>query len=158
VRSAHVAPALLALVLALVLAGCGSGGGDEQAATVVAGMAVVDAWTRSTPPGVDSAAIYVTIENRDAPDDRIIGMRADRCSTVVPHRTEIDDDGVASMPGIIDDELSLPPGSSVTMEPNGIHLMCLGLGGQLEAGEQFDLTLEFHEHDPIQVEVEVADR
>lgn len=150
-------PSLVALALAATaVAGCGSGEAGEQDAVVEDGMAVIDAWTRPTPPGVDSAAIYLTVENRDAPDDRIDGMTATACSTVVPHRTEIDDDGVASMPGIIDDELSLPTGSTVTMEPNGIHLMCLGIGAPLQAGQQFQLELGFRAHAPITVTVTVV--
>jgi copper(I)-binding protein len=147
-----------AIVATMIAAGCGAGD-DGAGASVVedGGMAIIDAWTRPTPPGIDTAAIYLAVENRDAPDDRINGMRADRCSTVVPHRTEIDDDGVASMPGIIDDELSLPTGASVTMEPNGIHLMCLGLGAPLELGEQFELELAFRTHPPMTVEVTVTE-
>src|SRR5690606_17836068 len=93
------------------LAACGGGDGDDggRAAfeeVVDAGMAVTDAWARPTAPGIDTAAIYLAIENRDAPDDRIVAASApDRCATIVPHQTVVDENGVASMPGILDDEL-----------------------------------------------------
>lgn len=141
------------------LTACGGDDAEGGAAfeeVVEAGMAVTDAWARPTAPGIDTGAIYLAVENRDAPDDRIVAASApDRCATVVPHQTVVDDDGVASMPGILDDELFLPQGGSVLMEPLGLHLMCLGMGGPLEDGDRFELTVAFDTHDPMTFDVAV---
>lgn len=156
-RAIHVAT-MLAFVAATA-AGCG--GSDDAPAigeVVIDGMAVRDAWVRPTPPDAAEAAIYLEVENVDAPADRIVGVTATRCSTVVPHQTVVDADGVASMPGIIGDELDLSPGSTVTMAPLGLHLMCLGLGAPLESGDEFDLTIEFDAHAPMTVTVAVDNR
>lgn len=155
-RRAAGAVACAAAVCALTACGGddGGGGGAGFEEVVDAGMVVTDAWARPTAPGIDTAAIYIAIENRDAPDDRIVAASApDRCATVVPHQTVIDEDGVASMPGILGDELFLPPGGSVLMEPLGLHLMCLGMGGPLDDGERFELTVEFDRHEPMSVDV-----
>ena len=70
--------ALVVVAGLLTAPACGSS--DESPAAIVSdGFAVVDAWTRPSPPGVSEAAIYVTVENRDAPDDRLIGSSSDRC-------------------------------------------------------------------------------
>ena len=155
------APALLgAAVLALAAcAGGDDGGGDAAGALVVAdGMAVLDAWTRPSPPTVDEAAIYVTVENRDAPDDRLIGASSDRCVVVTPHLTEFGDDQVARMTEAEADQLGLGAGERVEMTPLGMHLMCLGLADPFVDGERFALTLLFSDHAPIPVEVQVEHR
>jgi copper(I)-binding protein len=146
-----------AAVLLLLSAGCGNAGGDG-AVVVEGGMAVLDAWTRPSPATADEAAIYVTIENRDAPDDRLIGAESERCVVVTPHLTELDDDDVARMSEAGTDQLGLGAGETVEMSPNGLHLMCLGMSRPLDDGERIPLTLRFAEHAPVTVEVQVEQR
>lgn len=149
----------LALVLAgaVAMSACG-GGGATDALVDADGLAVLDAWTRPSPPTVDEAAIYVTVENRDAPDDRLIAAESDRCVVVTPHLTELDEDDVARMSEADADQLGLAAGQRVEMSPTGLHLMCLGLTDQLAEGDRFDLTLRFAEHAPVTVEVRVEQR
>ena len=148
-----------AALLALLAAGCGSSDGDEDALVVSDGLAVVDAWVRPTPAGVNEAAIYITIENRDAPQDRLIALSSDRCMVVTPHLTVISDE-IASMTEAVadEDQLALEPGGGVAMEPNGLHAMCLGLADPFELGERFDVVLQFSDHDPVRTPVVVEDR
>lgn len=146
-----------AAVVALLLATAGCGNGDD-ALLVDGGLAVLDAWTRPSPPTVDEAALYVTIENRDAPADRLIGAESERCVVVTPHLTELDEDDVARMSEADADQLGLGVGESVEMSPNGLHLMCLGLSEPLGDGDRLPLTLRFAEHTPITVEVSVEQR
>lgn len=153
-------PALVGTAL-LAVAACGGGGGDDGgggALVVSDGMAVLDAWTRPSPPTVDEAAIYVTVENRDAPDDRLVGASSDRCVVVTPHLTEFDDDQVARMTEADADQLGLGAGERVEMTPIGMHLMCLGLTDPLVDGDRFAITLQFSEHTPITVDVQVEQR
>lgn len=150
--------AAAALVLAACGGGDGDGSGDNEALVVADGLAVLDAWTRPSPPTVDEAAIYVTVENRDAPDDRLIGASSDRCVVVTPHLTELDEDDVARMSEADADQLGLDRGQQVAMSPTGLHLMCLGLTEPFTDGERFALTLQFSEHTPITVDVHVTQR
>ena len=145
----------LVLVGAVAMSACG---GATDALVDADGLAVVDAWTRPSPPTVDEAAIYVTVENRDAPDDRLIAAESDRCVVVTPHLTELDEDDVARMSEADADQLGLAAGQRVEMSPTGLHLMCLGLTEQLAEGDRFDLTLRFAEHTPVTVEVRVEQR
>lgn len=140
-----------------LLVGCGGGSPATNDVLVEDGLAVVDAWVRPTPPSLDDAAFYVTIENRDAPDDRLVGASSDRCTLVTPHATVVTDD-IARMSEVDDDLLGLRPGERVTMEPNGVHLMCLGLVDPLVEGEVVDIVLRFAGHDPITVPVVVEQR
>lgn len=148
----------VAVGLATPAACGGADAGGDGGVREFDGLAVVDAWTRPTPGGIDTAAIYVTVENRSAAADSISGASSPQCATVVPHRTEIDDDGVASMPSTVGDELDLPVGGRVEMAPNGLHLMCLGLGAALEEGDDLDIQLDFRRHEPITFAVVVERR
>ncbi|MDJ0767576.1 MAG: copper chaperone PCu(A)C [Ilumatobacter sp.] len=151
------------LAAALASGACGSSSDaptarDGEIAAEVGGFVVRDVWTRPTPPGSDEAAIYLTIENRDAPDDRFVGSVSDRCMAMHPHLTTIDDDGVASMTDAGEDRLAVPAGGSLVMAPTALHVMCLGLTGPLEAGDTFGIELRFAEHEPVVVEVDVEQR
>ena len=153
------APVPLAVLLVTLVAGCGSGDGGGDAVVVSDGLAVVDAWVRPTPAGVNEAAIYITIENRDAPQDRLIAMSSDRCMVMTPHLTVISDE-IASMTEAVadEDQLALEVGGGVEMKPNGLHVMCLGLADPFELGDRFDVVLQFSDHDPVRTPVVVADR
>lgn len=149
---------VLAALCAAVFAAA-SCSGDEATGdgVVVDGIAVVDAWVRPTPPGGDEAAIYVTIGNRTDDDSAVLGASSPRCLTIVPHATSIDD-GIASMGEALDAQLALPSGGRVVMEPNGLHLMCLGLTEPLRAGGEFEITIDLDDRDPIDVTVAVEQR
>jgi copper(I)-binding protein len=148
-------------IVAVALATASACGGDETTDAPIVesgGIAVLDAWTRPTPTSSEEAAIYVTIENRAGPDDRFVGADSERCMVMHPHLTEIDDEGVASMTTADDDQLALTVGGTLTMEPAGLHIMCLGLDEPLAAGDTFDVELRFGDHDPVSVPVAVEQR
>ncbi len=152
--------AIAGAVLVGALLGAACSGGDDGSDAIVEsdGFAVLDAWVRPTPPGSDSAAFYVTIENRDAPVDRLIGASSDRCMVVTPHVTEVDADEVATMRDAPGDLLDLAPGRRVTMEPLGLHLMCLGLDEPLVVDDEPAVTLRFAEREPLAVRLVVEQR
>lgn len=121
------------------------------------GMTVSDAWTRPSPPGADEAAIYMVVKNDSGSRDRLLAASSPSCVVVTPHLTEIVD-GVARMRESGLDELDLDSGSTLVLEPNAMHLMCLGLVGTLEAGEVLDITLEFREAGSIRVHALIDQR
>lgn len=155
----RVTSLLAALAITGLVPGCGGDSADGGEIIEVDGFAVVEAWARPSPTGATEAAIYITIENRDAPDDRLIGVSSERCMVMAPHLTTIADD-IASMSeaGQDDDVLALETGGRVVMEPNGLHAMCLGLTDLLKPGDEFDVVLQFRAHDPIAALVTVRQR
>ncbi len=149
--------AVAASLVAAVMSTSCSGDDATDADVVIDGIAVLDAWVRPTPPGSDEAAIYVSVGNETDADSAILGASSSRCMVVVPHATTIDDD-VASMGEALDAELALPAGDEVVMEPNGLHLMCLGLDEPLLPGERFDVTLDFAGRSSVDITVHVEQR
>ncbi len=53
--------------------------------------------------------------------------------------------------------IELPAGEAVSLEPGGYHIMFLEVPTPLEAGQTFDITLDFENADDMVVTVEVRD-
>jgi len=53
------------------------------------------------------------------------------------------------------DSIEVPANGQVDLKPGGLHIMLIGLTGDLVAGEKIPLTLEFENAGKIQVEAEI---
>ena len=150
-----IRPAVVAC--ALTLGACGGSGSNTDGVVVEDDGIVVRApWTRPTPQGVSEASFYLDIENVEAPDDRLLGGRSNRCFTVHPHITEIDEADVSRMTSADESDLALETGSTLQLVPNGLHLMCVGLDAPIADGDDIELELVFERHGTIAVNVEVT--
>lgn len=99
---------------------------------------VEDAWVRATAAGQSTTAAYVTISNRGGMD-RLVGV-ASPAGTASVHTTT-SQDGVVRMRSAGD--LEIPAGSTVSLEPGGIHVMISGLNRPLEVGQSVALEFAF---------------
>ncbi len=100
---------------------------------------------------------YLSITNEGDTPDRLIAVEAD-FERVTLHRTEIDDAGVARMLSQ-EDGMEIAPGETLVLEPSGLHIMFMGLGGDpWEEGETFEATLIFEEAGPLEVVFNVEAR
>jgi periplasmic copper chaperone A len=122
------------VTLALVVSACGGTGVIE----------VTDAWAATTPPGVDTAAIYLTIANGSGADDRIVGFVSERCETAELHASLLGDDQVMRMRPATPEALTVPAGRELAMEPGSLHVMCIRPTDVLVEGGNFafDVTME----------------
>jgi copper(I)-binding protein len=102
-------------------------------------LAVRDAWARATPPGTAVAAVYLTLEGGAKADTLRAATTAVAAMTQIHSVTETD--GVARMRET--DGVPVPARGKVVLAPGGLHLMLMGLGRPLVAGDRFDVTLEF---------------
>jgi copper(I)-binding protein len=113
--------------------------------------AVRDAWARATPPGSDVAAVYLTLVGGKVDDDL---LSASTPRAPMAHLHSMDDTGgMARMRAV--DSLAVPAGKTVTLAPQGLHLMLMGVTKPLVAGERFALTLHFAKGGDRTVEVRV---
>lgn len=144
-RRTSLAPAAIATLTALFVCttGCGSSAAAEPHITV-SEPAV------GAVPG-DSAAVYLRLENSGA-DDALTGATCDCDGTISLHVTE-DMNGVSIMSGA--DQLAVPSGDTLELDPGGSHLMMEGIDKQLTAGENVELTLHFEHSNDISVTVPV---
>ena len=121
-------------VLALSLTSCGGNGS----------IAIEEAWGRPSPAMAEAAAFYMQLDNSTEADTTLVAATADPCGTVELHMSSMNDDGVMSE-------------STVTLEPGGLHIMCIGLDHELETGETIEVQLEFDNTDAQTVEVEIRE-
>ena len=115
-------------------------------------LAVTNAWSRSTPPGVTVGVVYFTLKNDTGKSDRLLKLSTPVASKVQVHRTEILD-GIARMREVA--VLHVDAGQALEFEPNGMHVMLMGLKKPLVEGQKFDLELLFEVAGPRTIKVAV---
>jgi periplasmic copper chaperone A len=116
-------------------------------------ITVESIWARATPPGAKSGAVYLTLRNRGAADDRLIGAKTPVASQAGLH-AEIMENGVMEMRPLA--SVDVAPGGTASLKPGGNHIMLLGLQHPLKQGDHIPLTLTFAHAPPLTVQVPVA--
>ena len=137
---------LLPLLAVLGLAAC------SPAATP--DITIEDAWARATLEGQAHAAAYMMVANGGPGDDRLVSVSSDRGMASL-HRTSFED-GMAKMTPL-GDGLAIPAGDTALLQPQGDHVMLMGLDAPLLAGEHFTLTLTFERSGARTVDVAIVE-
>ncbi len=146
-----VRPACLAILVVLAAAmPVAAGGSAEEAAGEIE---FSEPWVRATTPSGENSAGYLEIFNGAGSGDRLIGGSAAVASDVEVHEHEMDG-GVMRMRHL-HDGLEIPAGERTVLEPQGYHLMLIGLTEQLIEGETVTIVLEFERAGEIELEFEV---
>jgi periplasmic copper chaperone A len=141
-------PALLAV--ALTTAALISFAWNADGAT--AGIVVIKAWARATPPGATTGAAYITLQNPGSTPDRLVNVTSAAAGSAMLHKT-VEDGGVSKMEAMSGD---IPAGSTLEMRPGGTHIMLMGLTGPLKQGETLSVTLDFETAEDVTVEAKIA--
>ena len=132
----------------MVILGAWAAVGAEAAGSI----AVEHAWARASPKGAPNGVTYLTLVNKGADADRLIGASSPVAENIQIHE-ERTEDGVSKMREL--EALDVPPSSTVTLKPSGIHLM-MKLKQQLQEGQTFPLTLTFEKGGAVEVTVKVG--
>ncbi|RJR16306.1 MAG: copper chaperone PCu(A)C [Nitrospiraceae bacterium] len=103
-------------------------------------VSVDNAWVRSAPPGADVMAAYMILKNESEETRVLTKVSSSMFNRIEIHRTEMHE-GIMKM--IPQDSLPVPAGSSVTLEPGGLHLMLIGPKSVPKEGDEVDLNLKF---------------
>jgi hypothetical protein len=115
-------------------------------------LAVTNAWSRTTPPGVTVGVVYFTLNNDTGKSDRLLRISSPVAAKVQVHRTEILD-GIARMREVA--VLHVDANQMLDFAPNGMHVMLMGLKKPLVEGQKFELELLFEIAGPRKVQVVV---
>ena len=152
VSPGSVAAGVLAVAVMAFLAATPAvaGGSTEEPA---GGLEFHEPWVRATTPSGENSAGYLEVFNGAGSGDRLIGGSAAVASDVEVHEHEMDG-GVMRMRHL-HDGLEIPAGERTVLEPQGYHLMLIGLTGQLIEGETVPIVLEFERAGEIELEFEV---
>jgi periplasmic copper chaperone A len=138
--------ALAALLVGLVAPALAQGTGN-------ASITVEQPWSRATPTGAMTGAVYMTLDNKSGTADRLTGASSDVADKLQIHEMKVEN-GVMQMREIAGG-LPIPAGGSVVLKPGSYHVMLIGLKKPLAAGEKFPLTLTFEKAGNISVTVPV---
>ena len=117
-------------------------------------LVITQAWSRATPGGAKIGGAYLTIENKGATADRLIGGSADIAGKIEVHEMTMKDGVMTMRP--LDKGLSIEPGKTVKLAPGGYHLMMFDLKSPLKQGEKLPVTLDFERAGKVKVTLDVA--
>ncbi len=116
-------------------------------------LVITQAWSRATPGGAKVAGGYLTIENKGATADRLLGGSGDVAGKVEVHEMAMNN-GVMTMRSL-DKGLVVEPGKTVKLAPGGYHLMLMDLKGALKQGDKVPVTLEFEKAGKVKLSLDV---
>jgi copper(I)-binding protein len=144
----------IARTLAYVACLAGLLAAPARAEDVKAGDLVISiAWARATPGGAKIGGGYLTIENKGATADRLIGVSADIAGKVEVHEMAMNNGVMTMRP--LDKGLAIDPGKTVKLAPGGYHLMMFDLKSPLKQGDKLPVTLEFEKAGKVTVSLDV---
>jgi copper(I)-binding protein len=101
-----------------------------------AGVEISNAWARSTAPGQEVGAAYMSLKSTRAA--KLLEVKSPVAESVEIHEMSMNN-GVMKMRML--DVLDLPAGKAVKLEPGGFHLMLIGLKKPLKAGDNIEISL-----------------
>jgi hypothetical protein len=142
---------LLVLAILALAAICAEPTSAQQ---VKAGDLVLDhAWARATPGGAKIGGGYLTIENKGATPDKLIGGASPAAAKAEVHEMAMKDGVMTMRP--VKGGLSIPPGQSITLAPGGYHIMLMELKAPLKQGDKVPVTLQFEKAGKINVTLDI---
>jgi copper(I)-binding protein len=104
--------------------------------SAVAETRVDDAWVRATVAGQPSSGAFMRI-TADT-DSTLVSVTSPVAKDVQIHEMSMTNDVMRMGPV---DAVPLPAGKTVALDPEGYHVMLMGLNGQIKEGDQVPLTL-----------------
>jgi len=113
---------------------------------------VQNPWSRATPPGTKIGAGYMTIRNKAAAADRLVGASSPAAARVETHVT-VKDGEIFRMREVKGYEI--PANGSFELKPGGAHLMLVDIRQPLKEGDRVPLTLRFAKAGEVKVELKV---
>lgn len=110
-------------------------------------VTVATPWSRATPQGASTGAAYLTLTSPAG--DTLTGVSSPAAKMAQVHEMKMD--GNVMRMREVQGGLALPPGTTVTLQPNGLHIMLMGLTAPLKQGQMVKLHLTFAKAPPEDV-------
>lgn len=115
-------------------------------------LQVSGAWVRESNPASRITAAYLTLHNPSSKPMTVAGVTSTAAGTVEMHEMKTVD-GVMSMQQV--SKIVVPAKGSVTLAPNGMHLMLIDLVAPLRGGQSVELVLKMDDGSPVVVHAPV---
>lgn len=129
-------------------------GADAKADVVTAGdLEIGAAWARAMLAGQKAAGAYLTVTNKGAEADRLVGGSSARAGKVEVHTMEVVDDVMTMRP--VEGGLEIPAGGTVELKPGSFHMMFMDVAAPFAEGETVPVTLTFEKAGDIELSLPV---
>src|SRR5262249_31402319 len=135
------------LVAIAALSGCGQASStnttapaSDVSATTMNNIEIGHAWASPTPGGTTTSAGYLTIPHHAATADTLLAATSTRANSVDVHTMRMENGMMEMRPA---GDLPIPPGGTLTLAPNSLHLMFNGVTAPFTEGETIPVTLHF---------------
>lgn len=119
-------------------------------------LEIVDLYGRAAPSAQPTGAFYMLIVNGTDAEERLQSASIDACGTVELHEMIMDGD-VMKMNEVEGGEIVIPAGDAVSLEPGGLHVMCIDKTGEFVAGDTVAVTLNFATAGTMTMDAEIRD-
>jgi len=128
---------------------------DEQGT-----VTVQHPWMRAVPDVMDSTAVYMVLVNTGSDPAELVGGSTTIADSVAPMITTKEGEGLKQVVGMQSvDSLKIPAHGTLVLEPNGNHLMVMGLKEHPKEGTQIDFTIKLEPGDhEIHLQIPVSKR
>jgi periplasmic copper chaperone A len=159
---------LMVAGVAALMMGVAACGDDSDSGSGTEGVTISGMWARTSPMMATAGAAYMLIESGEGDTLTAASVDPSIAAKVEIHETRLVEtettammNGTAPADGAMEmvpiDELDIPAGGSVSLEPGGYHIMLLDLPAPLELGSEVELTLSFETAGDITLTVPVRD-
>ncbi len=135
----------------MLVAGAGAPAQSQEAKPGDIGIS--PAWCRSAPRGAEVANCYLTIENKGATADRLVGGSADIAEKVEIQQISMIGGAMSVNP--VSGGLAISPGDKLVLAPGGYFVALEKLKSKMKKGSQVSITLEFEKAGKMPVPFEV---
>lgn len=123
------------------------------AAAANAQVEIEQPWARATAPGAQVAGGYMTIRNKGAAPDRLVGASSGAAARVEMH-VHIKEGDVIKMRQV--PAYDVPANGSFGLKPGGAHLMFLGIARPFKEGEKIPVRFRFEKAGEVRAEFHVG--
>lgn len=123
---------------------------------VCAGLHVVGAWARPAGAAMPNSAAYALLLNLTDKADVLVSAEGTIAGAIELHEMIMGDGDVMQMRPV-EGGIPVPAGAAVALQPGGLHIMLIGLTGELAVDTTIDLTLNFAESEPLTVTLPVRE-
>lgn len=99
-------------------------------------------YARAVPPGQTNSAAFLKLRNKTESDHALVAAESPVAETVELH-THIMEGEMMRMRPV--EKIEVPAGTTVELQPGGLHIMLIGLDHQLTPGEEVRITLFYED-------------
>jgi hypothetical protein len=123
------------------------------ASVEVGDLEISAAFARATLPGAPVGGAYLTVTNKGASADTLVSARSPMAGIVALHSMSM----VGSVMKMSDlpHGITIAPGATVTMTPDGLHMMLEHLKKPIVEGKTVPVTLTFAKAGSVEIDIPV---